>query len=188
MSCPDSIENGECFCPENFFVQESDLLVDTLLPYKQCKECPPGTYPGPDGPVYECKACPYGKIYEKNRNPWECLCDLTAFTTAGDTCIPISESIFLTTSFPINTAKSITLNYAETSDPLQDSTISVSSSDTVDYLYLKSGYKCLKESDIESCNALANICVLQMYDQNNPACKLYNYIASLKKVKVDSPE
>jgi hypothetical protein len=188
MPCPGEIEKGECKCPINYIIQEKDILVDILLPYKQCKECPPDSYPGPDGPVYECKACPYGKIYEKNRNPWECLCDLTQYTTAGDICIPITESIFLTSNYPITTAKSITLNYAETSDPLQDSTIAVSSSDTVDYLYLKSGYKCLKESNVESCNTLANICVLQMYDLNNPACKLYNYINGLKKIKTESPE
>ena len=45
-----------------------------------------------------------------------------------------------------------------------------------------------KENDIKSCNALANICVLQMYDQNNSACRLYNYIKGLKKTIPDSPE
>jgi len=38
----------------------------------------------------------------------------------------------------------------------------------------------LKESDIESCNSLANLCVLQMYDKENSACALYNYINGLK--------
>jgi hypothetical protein len=189
MSCPGEIKNGECVCSQGYFIQENDLLVsDIPLPQKKCVECPKETFPGPEGPVYQCKACGYGKIYDKNRNPWECICDMTSFITAGDICLPINESIFLTTNYPINTAKSISMNYAETADPLQDSTISVSSSDTLDFLYLKSGYKCLKESNIESCNALANICVLQMYDQNNPACKLYNYINGLKKPVVDSPE
>jgi hypothetical protein len=171
MSCPDKIINGECSCPSNFFVQETDLLVDKLLPYKQCKECPKGTYQGPNGPVYECLAC-----------------DMTRFTIAGDICIPISESIFFTTNFPINTAKSILFNKAETSDPNKDSSIFISNSDTIDYLYLKSGYKCLKENDFKSCNILANICVLQMYDQNNSACSLYNYIKGLKNPFVNSFE
>ena len=110
MSCPEKIINGECSCPKNFFVQETDLLVDILLPYKQCKECPNGTFPGPNGPVYGCKACPFGKIYDTNLNPWECICDLTQYSIAGDICIPISESIFFTTNYPINTAKSIFFN------------------------------------------------------------------------------
>ena len=188
MSCPTAILAGECFCPQNFFIQETDLLVDTLLPYKQCKECPKGTYPGPNGPVYGCKVCPYGKIYEKNVNPWECICDIEKFTNAGDICIPMAESIFLTSNYPINVAKSVTYNKAETSDPLKDSSISISNSDTIDYLYLKSGYECLKENNNVSCNAHANICVLQMFDQNNSACKHYNYIRAQKKTVEDSPE
>lgn len=100
--------------------------------------------------------------------------------SAGDICIPLQDSIFFTTTYPVNTAKSLTFDFAETSDPLQDSVISVASSDTIEYLYLKSGYKCLKESDIESCQTLANICVLQLYDLENSACKLYKYINSLK--------
>lgn len=107
---------------------------------------------------------------------------------AGDICIPLSESLLITSLFPVNTAKSLTFNFAETTDPLQDSVISVASSDTIEFLYLKSGYKCLKESDKESCNALANICVLQMYDKENSACALYNYINNLKNPVGDGQE
>jgi len=142
--------------------------------------CPNETFPGPIGPAYACKPCDNGKIYDRNRNPWECVCDLSKYISAGDICIPLSDSLLLTTTFPLNTAKSLTFTLAETTDPLQDSVISVASSDTIEYLYLKSGYKCLIESDIESCNALANICVLQMYDKENSACSLYSFINSLK--------
>ncbi len=167
-------------CPEGHALQEREILSGKLLETKICNLCPNETFPGPTGPVYSCQACEYGKVYDKNRNPWECQCDLSRFVSAGDICIPLFESLLITGSFPVNTAKSLTFTLAETNDPLQDSVISVASSDTIEFLYLKSGYKCLKESDIQSCNALANICVLQMYDKENSACMLYNYINGLK--------
>lgn len=188
MSCSSGINNGECICDSGYAIQEKDPISGKFYTTKKCIQCPSDGYPGPNGPVYACKLCPYGKIYDKNRNPWLCTCDLTSFVTAGDICIPTAESLPITTSYPVNTAKTLKFNFAETTDPLQDSVISVSSSDTIEYLYLKSGYKCLKESDIESCNALANICVLQMYDVENSACALYKYINKLKSPVANAPE
>lgn len=74
----------------------------------------------------------------------------------------------------------MSFNNEETLDKNIDGQFTIASSDTIDYLYLKSGYECMKYSTPISCQILANLCVLQLYDQNNPICKLYNYINNLK--------
>jgi meckelin len=179
--CPQGVDlsSGECLCPANSAVIEKDI-AGSYLTTKQCLICPLGSFPGPSQPVYSCKACPIGKIYDTNVKPWKCSCDLASFVTAGDTCISITESQFITTNYPVNIAKSLSFNNEETLDKNIDGQLTIASSDTIDYLYLKSGYECMKYSNPISCQILANLCVLQLYDLNNPICKLYNYINNLK--------
>jgi len=157
-------------------------------PVKECFQCPNATYPGGTNSVYECRQCPEGKIYDKNFNPWKCSCNLTSFLEAGDKCIPISDSQKIISDYPINIAKSIQYTNVETIDKTVDGISSVASSDTFDYLYLKSGYDCLKRTNMLSCQTLANLCVLQMYDQTNPVCKLYNYINDLRPALATNSE
>lgn len=124
--------------------------------------------------------------YDTNQTPWKCACDLTTYITAGDECVPIADSTVITTNYPVNIAKSLQYSNEETIDKNIDGIITVASSDLFDQLYLKSGYECLKNIESQSCQALANLCVLQLYDQNNPVCKLYNYINELRPSVADS--
>jgi hypothetical protein len=181
IPCPQGVDasTGECLCPANSAVIEKDFSGNYLTS-KQCQMCPIGSFPGPSQPVYSCQACPTGKVYDTSVKPWKCTCDLASYVTAGDTCISISDSQFITSNYPVNIAKSLTFNNEETLDKNIDGTLTIASSDTIDYLYLKSGFECLKFSKPTSCQTLANLCVLQLYDQNNPICKLYSYINNLK--------
>jgi hypothetical protein len=138
--------------------------------------------------VYSCKACPYGQIYDTSSSPWKCACQISNQVVAGDECLPQADSQIITNLYPINVAKSLTFNNLETADTNVDSTLTIANSDTIDYLYLKSAYKCLSNLEAKSCQVLANLCVLQLYDQNNPICKLYLYINNLRPSVTGSSE
>lgn len=187
IACPNGVDplSLECACPKGYAVTEINS-VGQYITTKSCIQCPAGAYPGPTGPVYNCIACPPGKNYDTTTNPWTCKCDLTTYVAAGDTCISIADSQFITTNYPVNVAKSLTFNNEEKENKDVDGTIAIANSDTIDYLYLKSGYECLRYSNVQSCQALANLCVLQLYDVNNPICKLYIYINNLRSPVEDS--
>jgi hypothetical protein len=169
---------GECSCPVGSAIIEKNS-AGQYLPIKQCIQCPDGTYPGPSGPVFQCRGCPEGKIYDTNLVPWKCNCNLTSYVVAGDDCVPIAGSQIITTNYPVNLAKSLQFTNEETIDKNIDGITSIASSDTFDHFYLISGYQCLKGLNAQSCQVLANLCVMQMYDLNNPVCKLYKYINDL---------
>lgn len=64
-----------------------------------------------------------------------------------------------------------------TSRYFEDSKISyqiqdVSNSDVIKYLYVKSAYLCDKFQSIKDCNALANLCVLNLYSWSKSQCEL----------------
>ena len=168
----------DCDCPDGSAIIEKDFAGE-YLKEKICQICPNGTAIG-SAPIYECSYCGDGKIYDKTQTPWTCTCDLTTFVKAGNDCLPITEAQFITTNYPVNIAKSLIFTNEETLDKNVDGSMTIANSDTIEYLYLKSGYECLKTSKISSCQTLANLCVLQLYDKNNPICKLYKYINDLK--------
>lgn len=114
MNCPAGVDKTtlECICPSDYAIIEKDTSGQ-YLKTKECLLCPDGTYPGPDGPVYECKACPEGKTYDTNVSPWVCKCDSKNYITAGDICVPISDSQFVTTNYAVNLAKGLTFTLAE---------------------------------------------------------------------------
>jgi len=157
-------------------------LSGNYLSIKQCLNCSENAYPGPPFPVYSCRACPNGQKYDKKISPWKCICELTDQVVAGDECVPLSDSKFLTDTYPLNAAKSLTYNNQETNNERVDSTLTIASSDTFDFLYLKSAYHCLASLETKSCQILANLCVLQLYDENNPVCKLYQFINNQREI------
>ena len=180
ITCPAGIDavTQECYCPANNAVIEKDVNGNYLT-VKQCVPCGAGDYPGGGAAVYACKACPPGKIYDKSYTPWQCVCDTTNYVTAGDVCFLRSDAQFIINGYPENSAKGLTLDNMEVADSTVDSSQAISSSDTISYLYLKAAELCLKQSDTKSCQVLANLCVLQMYDRTNPVCILYEYINNL---------
>ncbi len=184
MSCQLGIEinpeTGECDCPENHAILEKNITTNTYFNTKICELCPEGTFPGPTGPVYACEACSKGKVYDTNLNPWACTCNKTITIEAGDYCVPIQGSQLITSTYPPNIAKSLQFGNLENIDKGVDGVVTIANSDTFDQLYLKNGYECLQNINAKSCQVLANLCVLQMYDYESQACRLYNYINDLR--------
>lgn len=163
-------------------------LSGEYLETKECFECADNTYPGPPLPAYYCKACPDNQSYDKSSTPWKCACISPNQVVAGDECLSLADSQIITNLYPLNVAKSLTFNNLETGDSNVDSTLTIANSDTIDFLYLKSAYNCLNNINSKSCQVLANLCVLQLYDQNNPVCKLYQYINNSRESVTDSIE
>lgn len=189
MSCPNEIneQTGECQCNTDEAVVEKDQQGN-YLETKICKKCSSNSLIDKQNIMYECKECPSNKIADNTNQPPTCRCDLSTTTTAGDECLPNEEAQFITVTYPVNLAKSISFSFEETFDSEADGTLSVASSDTIEYLYLKSAYDCLKGISNESCNALANLCVIQMYDKENVICKFYNYLNDLSPAVVGTEE
>lgn len=167
---------GDCDCPVGSVIEEKDPNGD-YYQQKICKECLGDTYPGLQKvPVYECTPCPYKKVYNKNTSPWRCECDVTKYSEHGGECFDNVEANFLNTRYSSASASAVSFLDSE----IDQAEISISSSDPINYLYLKSGYKCLKDRDIKSCQTLANICVLHLYDLRKTPCDLFRYISQLK--------
>jgi hypothetical protein len=80
----------------------------------------------------------------------------------------------------LNSGKN-TNNFALNSDSSENAkTITIISS-MINYYYLDSAFNCLYYENIKSCQNLANLCVIQMYDESNPVCILYNTINNSKE-------
>jgi hypothetical protein len=102
----------DCSCGDGEIIVEKDI-AGNYLSSKICMKCPNNTYPVPQPPAYECKACPEGMINDKTSNPYKCVCDLTNFVTAGDECIPLEDAQFILTNYAPNSAKGLNFYNAE---------------------------------------------------------------------------
>lgn len=103
------------------------------------------------------------------------LADMNENNNNNDYTNNITKNNFLNTL--VNTPISNTNTNSEATN--NDSI--VISSDLINYYYLDSAYNCMANNNNESCQILANLCVLQIYDENNPICKLYIAIGERKK-------
>ena len=133
-------------------------------------------YPGPG--VNQCETCPaFGMT--RSTVTFQCEC-ATSFVTAGDICIDSTEVAVIENEFSSETAANVIYLSHETSDDV--GTHSLSSSDTFEYYYLKSGYNCRQHKSLQDCQCLANLCVLQLYNQDTTVCQLYNAIGDERSV------
>lgn len=172
---------GDCDCKSGFVILEKDIN-NLFLNSKLCSECAKGSYQfiNENTPLYECKQCPPKMIYNTNTIPWSCECDSNFYVEFGGECFDKIEANFLNTQFPSSGASSVLLTDAETEQPKVFSSVTISESNVIKELYFKSGYRCLKEKHKKSCQTLANLCVLQMYNLQSEVCKLYKFINDLQ--------
>jgi hypothetical protein len=71
--------------------------------------------------------------------------------------------------FPIDVAKQITY-YSVLDSNNALTTKALSYSDTFNYYYYYAAIGCWKELNPVSCQILANLCVLQLYDETSAVC------------------
>lgn len=68
----------------------------------------------------------------------------------------------------------------------ETSSVTLDSSDTIYYLYNEAAVGCTVYSNPESCQILANLCVLVLYNQGHPLCKLYrNSVSKAATIQTD---
>jgi hypothetical protein len=174
----------DCVCPSGSEIIETDS-AGQYLTTKKCNICPTNTFPGPPLPVYSCKgiylikilACPTGAIYDTTQlNAWQCVCNTSQYTTAGNICIPTSEVNVINSQYSPNGASTITFNDGVNADGVAN--IFTINSDTINYFYLQTAYRCSTLKNSTSCQVLSNLCVIKLYDQSTQICTLYKNLYS----------
>jgi hypothetical protein len=73
------------------------------------------------------------------------------------------------------------INKTDTTKPL------VETSDVFNTNFAQAALRCKIESDPKACQVLANLCVLQLYNEQSLACKLFNQIALDREDKNPKP-
>lgn len=117
-------------------------------------------------------------MYNYLTDPPSCQCDINqGYVTAADRCLPetFTEKYTLTTSpFAESYANQISYGAIET-EAGGGWTLSTFAhqSGTLQYYYLDAAVGCTTFKDVQKCQLLANLCVLQLYNEDAVVCSLY---------------
>ncbi|XP_029598941.1 meckelin isoform X2 [Salmo trutta] len=156
--CPGSLtEQGTCQCPSGSILVERDVQGNPLEEAR-CEVCN-GAEPAlsaPDSYGDRCQRCQASLINTSQ----SCMCGSNIL--AGGLCFPPNN---------LPTAVNPNVNYAELSLPVQSAWFSTN-------LY-SSAAACLVYTNLTACQALGNMCVMNMHSFSsvaNDACGLYNTI------------
>ena len=190
ISCPASegvhVVNGQCEClvaGTNKAIVEFD---EHGVPYKdsqgeyyaRCVDCPAGTRLV-NG---KCEGCEHPKVLNTQTNICECP------TGSTDHCLDTDESSMLSflssqlsLSLPVSAISRVT--FFDTS--LGGSGTGASQFSVDSHIFrttlIPAAFNCLSGGHRESCNQLANLCVLAQYDDSHPACTLYSTILTKRQ-------
>ena len=197
--------SGQCVCaagaPAGAAVVETDGHGLPLLGadggfVQRCVPCPGGA----TAVGGECPTCPYPKVLGAGG---ACACPADDALPAGVRCFEDGEEAMATRVgglFQVNLQGYSTVNLynvvagdpksgsnsagagAAASSPTAASQASttVSRSKAFDGTLLASALECYDSGDRAACARLGNLCVLAMYNDENPACKVYQEIQSLR--------
>lgn len=202
MTCTNGqvdLEKKDCKCLENQIIVEN--FVNNT---KSCFTCPENQIPGPINSVYktECLKCNEGEMFQIVGSFASCVC-LNNYQRAGDRCVPIDEMQNILSKYSSLVARNLLFDYIDYSEETliseklnkrnsainsitgETSVVKIEkinvNSDLIEYYFYDNVYNCLKAINVtESCQILANLCVIAMYDEANPTCLVYNLINSSK--------
>ena len=202
-SLTNTLDGGsDCVCDSLYdALIETDYLGLTNTGNKTCLTCPSGTAvvitdttisgQSYDGSFYKCQYCPDVNMemavspatFSEGTTPtYTCTCN-SAYVTAG--VAKIGPFVCVATSTPGSTAAVLLANIDLFSilsyNTKTDSQVSVRSAVFKHYL-VPAVTECTyysSPSDIQSCQLLANLCVLAMYDQENTACSTFDELRSI---------
>ncbi|QDZ19522.1 meckelin [Chloropicon primus] len=184
INCPSSegvqAVGGQCEClvPGLDAVVEFDEHGEPLRDavtgeyYAKCVSCPANTR------LVEgkCVGCDYPKVL--NVGTGVCACPAGG---AGDHCLETDESSMisflssqLSLSIPVSSISRV--SFYETGSSSGIPQARNVESHVFRTTLIPAAFYCLSEGYRESCNQLANLCVLTMYDDSHLACKLYDAI------------
>ncbi|KXS22554.1 hypothetical protein M427DRAFT_141962 [Gonapodya prolifera JEL478] len=183
------------------FTVDRSPLTGAYLAQFTCQLCPPGSFP--DANAEKCLSCddPRTMFSSLAGSSYSCQCDI-GFSAApqGPFCLTPAQTTSLATSFPSSSRYStVTFSFLL---PATSAPVSFSSW-TFSRIFPGAAARCRAyagsftslgsaavtdgiTSGPESCQALANLCVLQMYDQASDACGAYFDAARVARATVGS--
>ena len=181
QKCPGLVNDNthECVCQNYEAVVEMDQNGAYLV-NKECVPCSPDTYKGPY--TLNCEACPSAGMNRTQENDYVCQCEST-YTASGPVCLLSAALQPIEAQYPLAQAHQVT--YTEHESSTGEGTYSISVSDTFDYYYLQSANDCINYGTPQQCQALANLCVLQLYNGQTEACKLFKSLVKEAGVAVN---
>ncbi len=188
---------SECTCAQGEYVMEVQQDAQNDVWVKQCSAtCATNAWPGPiGGMVSYCAPCPYeGQIYNLNTDPVTCECDVNAgYTAAAGRCLNRQfTTAYDSPQSEYSASRANQISYSAIETQAADGTWSVSpntlNSGTIQYYYLDAAVGCTEFNDIQKCQLLANLCVLQLYNSAAEVCALYKNIVENLPNELAYPE
>lgn len=168
--------SNACTCPVGYITIDRDIN-GTQLTDIRCQACPPNEYQGPNTTsIWECVACPFpAMVYNTQTTPWTCMCPSANWTSAANECVSVADQSQLANGYPLEYARQITYHSVLDINN-QITTKSLSYSDLYNYYYYYAAIGCWKENDPTKCQILANLCVLQLYNEQSTVCQFFEYL------------
>ncbi|KAJ3031514.1 hypothetical protein HDV00_008254, partial [Rhizophlyctis rosea] len=169
--------------PSTLAFKRNELLERNATSYPLttpiCTLCSNNSYPSPD--LTHCIQCPDPTMvvtWSNSTASYVCGCRTElgySATSQGDECIPNSILSKAQAAFPYS-PNTVTYN-----DLLGPSLTTLNPYQTQSDIFTTEFYrvlsKCQYEFDTPSCAFLANLCVLQLYNEDTPACAAYRQLA-----------
>ncbi|KAI8924515.1 Meckelin [Entophlyctis helioformis] len=175
-----------CACSQGEYVVDRDV---TGLPLSTatCSACPSGFYPSVD--LSTCLACPdiNNMVATLSGGSYSCSCKTGGGLNAnlqGGLCVADTAVSRVITTY--GTVQS-SITYQDVVDSAGQATSLTVQSDLFNNNYVKAISKCDGDGDVLSCQLLANLCVLSMYDQSSRLCAAYLKLAKARQSIKSSP-
>jgi len=172
-------EKKSCTCPTGYYiVEEYDVNENTY--YAVCKECPENSYPVND--LSKCIYCTGDTKPSLVKGKYQCSC-YDNILVNDDYCIDEDSMYVIGREF--TGISRITYKDIVGTD---DKTSITVESDFIQQNFIEAYMKCDNGENQTACQMLGNLCVLQLYDEDSPACIAYKTAAKKNVGKSDRPE
>jgi len=195
---------GDCTCAAGLVLSET-TASGAALASKECLACPArgrvfvnpvGTWRGDS---YACAACndPHATLSATG----DCVCDagfravgVTGLTTAlaspgvAISCVPAASATAILATYPEAAAIAVTFSALQTSTSgAATGTLSGRSSRTLQHYYTAAAVRCVTWAAGDNnagCQALANLCVLQLYAAGSTVCTLFSALMAARRSSI----
>lgn len=164
-----------CRCPAGAALVERDAAGD-FLPYVRCVACGPRAIALATDPT-RCTPCPDPQ-HVHDPALGACVCNGSAWTATPDgaRCLPTSVYAPIADRFPTSGAQTVTYFDIEDGAGNKQPQQSVQSY-ALAQRFAAAAVDCQLGAEPTACDALANLCVLQLYNDQAAACELFRDIA-----------
>ena len=137
----------------------------------KCRKCAENEYSGPVKKAnWQCKTCPDPNMEFRETT---CVCR-EEFKTAGDACISNEQAKSLSDDGFAEDGLEFKVEYNNVKQVGRSgSSTEALISDVFKHYYYQSAVGCRDYDDQRMCQILANLCVLNLYNERTIACKLF---------------